>query len=143
MNLLDALIGRAVAGGGSAAVTPADIVSATGDMDFTQQAQTRTNIGAAAAWTENTVPGTTVSILPLPNNRYECGEITSLTISVSPPEKGEYSIVFTSGATPTTTTIPHTILGLESFAAEANTLYEINVLDNRAVVGSWAVSSGE
>jgi hypothetical protein len=49
--------------------------------------------------------------------------------------------VFTSGATATSTTIPSTILGLESFAAEANTIYEINVLDNRAVVGSWAVSA--
>jgi hypothetical protein len=49
--------------------------------------------------------------------------------------------VFTSGSTATSTTFPATILGLEDFAAEANTIYEINVLDNRAVVGSWAVSA--
>ena len=76
------------------------------------------------------------------NTIYKYGELTSLTVT-SPPATGEYTIVFTSGSTPTVTTIPATILGLESFAAEANTLYEINVLDNRAVVGSWAVSSGE
>lgn len=74
------------------------------------------------------------------NTIYEYGELTSLTVS-NPPATGAYSIVFTSGATATTTTFPATILGLESFAAEANTVYEINVLDNRAVVGSWAVSA--
>lgn len=88
----------------------------------------------------NTVAGTTPTITPADNNIYNCGEVTSLTIS-SAPATGAYSIVFTSGATATTTTIPATILGLETFAAEANTIYEINVLDNRAVVGSWAVSA--
>ena len=84
--------------------------------------------------------GTTPTITPAPNTIYNCGELTSLTIS-NPPATGSYSIVFTSGATATTTTIPATILGLEDFSAEANTMYEINVLDNRAVVGSWAVSA--
>ena len=79
-------------------------------------------------------------IKPVNNTFYNCGELVSLTIS-DPPSTGAYSIVFTSGATATTTTIPATILGLEDFAAEANTLYEINVLDNRAVVGSWAVTT--
>jgi len=87
-----------------------------------------------------TVGGSTPTIIPEANTIYECGELTSLTIT-NPPATGAYSIVFTSGATATTTTIPATILGLEDFAAEANTLYEINVLDNRAVVGSWAVSA--
>lgn len=88
----------------------------------------------------DTVSGATPTITPVDHHTYKCGTLTSLTIS-SPPATGEYTIVFTSGATATTTTIPSTILGLESFAASANTLYEINVLDNRAVVGSWAVSS--
>ena len=88
----------------------------------------------------NLPAGATVSIAPTDNTIYNCGTLTSLTIT-NPPATGEYTIVFTSGSTATTTTIPNTILGLESFAAEANTLYEINVLDNRAVVGSWEVSS--
>lgn len=87
----------------------------------------------------NTISGTTPTVTPEDNNIYNCGELTSLTIS-NPPATGAYSIVFTSGSTATTTTIPATILGVESFAAEANTMYEINVLDNRAVVGSWAVT---
>ena len=87
-----------------------------------------------------TVSDAAASIAPADNRVYKCGTLTSLTVT-DPPATGEYSIVFTSGSTATTTTIPSTILGLESFAAEANTLYEINVLDNRAVIGSWAVSS--
>ena len=84
--------------------------------------------------------GSTLTIFPVANAIYKCGTLTSLTIT-NPPATGAYSIVFTSGATATTTTIPATILGLEDFSAEANTIYEINVLDNRAVVGSWAVSA--
>ena len=90
--------------------------------------------------TTTTVSGATPTITPAPNTNYKCGTLDSLTVS-NPPATGAYSIVFTSGSTATTTTIPATILGLESFAPEANTLYEINVLDNRAVVGSWAVSA--
>ena len=86
------------------------------------------------------VSGDSQTIHPEDNTRYVCGTLTSLTIT-SPPATGAYTIVFTSGATATTTTFPATILGLEDFAAAANTLYEINVLDGRAVVGSWAVST--
>lgn len=103
------------------------------------------DVGASPAETVTTVTGSTPTITPAPNTIYKCnglfhGTLASLTIT-NPPATGAYSIVFTSGAAATTTTIPATILGLESFAAEANTLYEINVLDNRAVVGSWAVSA--
>ncbi len=91
---------------------------------------------------KSTLSSATVTIYPNPDTIYNCtaAALTSLTIS-NPPSTGEYSIVFTSGSTATTTTIPATILGLEDFAAEANTMYEINVLDNRAVIGSWAVSA--
>ena len=219
-------------GGGGAEVTPASIVTATGQMDGTQKATTRNNLGAEAkkfvvtvtesggtysadksygeiadaleagktvivicdydvyglsqdntpsgadgaaivftsvpqantvktltvtcvldvdswafatkqlaeAQVNHNIGGATVTITPGANDVYKCGTLTSLTIT-DPPATGAYSIVFTSGSTATTTTIPSTILGLESFAPEANTIYEINVLDNRAVVGSWAVSS--
>lgn len=89
-----------------------------------------------------TVSGTTPAITPAANTAYNCGELASLTVS-NPAALGVYSIVFTSGATPTVTTIPATILGLESFAAEANTVYEINVWDNRAVYQGWPLPAGE
>ena len=85
------------------------------------------------------VSGTTPSIAIVSDHFYKCEELTSLTVTGF--TTGQWSIVFTSGSTPTVTSFPAGILGLESFAAEANTIYEINVLDNRAVVGSWAVSS--
>jgi hypothetical protein len=80
------------------------------------------------------------SFTPVVNTIYECGELINLTIT-NPPATGAYSIVFTSGSTPTVTTFPAAILGLEDFAAKANTVYEINVMNNRAVIGSWAVSA--
>lgn len=106
----------------------------TGEVVLTAE-----SVGAAPAHTVTAVTSATPTITPADNTIYKCGELASLTIS-NPTATGSYSIVFTSGATATTTTIPSTILGLESFAAEANTMYEINVLDNRAVVGSWAVT---
>lgn len=157
-------------GGGGGTITVQDLINATRGLSVSDQATLRRNLNAASAdvaptpdaeqegrllmaaedgtaeWEPldiiSTVSGTTPTIAPVANTIYNCGELTSLTIS-NPPATGAYSIVFTSGATPTQTTIPATILGLEDFAAEANTTYEINVLDNRAVVGSWAVSSGE
>lgn len=144
MSALNDLIWGYLFGGSSPApggsVTPASIVTATGQMTDQQVAQTRENLNAAPAATVITVEGTAPTITPAPNTVYNCSEVTSLTIS-NPTATGAYSIVFTSGATATVTTFPATILGLEDFAAEANTIYEVNVQDNRAVVGSWAVSA--
>ena len=96
--------------------------------------------GKENATVAETIDGAAPTITPVAGHAYECGGRTSLTIS-NPPATGAWSIVFTSGSTATTTMIPGTILGLESFAPDANTIYEINVLDNRAAVGSWAVSA--
>lgn len=133
-----AFFGGGKSGGGS--VTPASIVTATGQMTTEQAVRTRENLGASPAETVVEVSGTTPTITPAANTIYNCGEVTSLTIS-NPTATGAYSVVFTSGGTATVTTFPTSILGLEDFAAEANTIYEINVLDNRAVIGSWAVSA--
>ena len=74
--------------------------------------------------------GSAVTITPADNHIYQCGELSSLTIS-NPPATGKYSIVFYSGATPTTT------VGIENFAAEANKRYKITVEDNYATYDSW------
>ncbi len=86
--------------------------------------------------------GTGIMLTPEADRLYRCGELTSLTIT-DPPAVGVWMIVFSSGAAPTRTTIPAGILGLEDFAAEANAVYEINVLDNRALVAGWPVSAAE
>ena len=80
-----------------------------------------------------TVSGTTPSIAAADNTIYECGELTSLTIS-SFPATGKFWIWFTSGATPTTTT------GIANFTAEANKLYKITVENGYATYDSWPVS---
>ena len=77
-----------------------------------------------------TVSGSTPTIAAADNTIYECGELTSLTFN-NPPATGKYSIVFFSGATPTTT------VGIENFAAEANKRYKITVEDNYATYDSW------
>ena len=79
--------------------------------------------------TEN-VDGTILTIIPAANTVYQCGELTSLTIS-NPPATGKYSIIFYSGSTPTTT------VGISNFAAEANKRYKITVEDNYATYDSW------
>lgn len=96
------------------------------------------DVGASPAETVVEVSGTTPTITPAANTIYKCRVLTSLTIS-NTQASGAYSIVFTSGSTATETTFPAAILGLEDFAADANTIYEINVLDNRAVYNGWGV----
>ena len=122
-------------GGGSGGGAVSSVNGKTGNVMLTAA-----DVGANEAETVVEVSGTTPTITPIHNRIYTCGVVENLTIS-NPPATGAYSIVFTSGATATTTTFPATILGLEDFAAEANTMYEINVLDNRAVIGKWAVSA--
>ena len=84
------------------------------------------------------VDGATPSIEAEANTLYKCGTLTSLTISDF-PETGMFAVIFVSGATPTTITATG-ITFPSDFAVEANTRYEINVLDGFAVVASWGVS---
>ena len=149
--ILAAKLGGGSGGGGSAENAVLYVAQSLTDA---QKSRARLNIGAASeadvdehdamlrdlVTYPTQVTGTAPTIQPLPNRIYKCGTLTSLTVS-TPLAEGAWSIEFTSGATATTTSFPAAILGLEDFAAEATTIYEINVLDNRAVVGSWAVSA--
>jgi hypothetical protein len=77
-----------------------------------------------------TISEAAAEITPEANTIYNCGELTSLTIS-NPPATGKYSVIFFSGATATTT------VGIENFVAEANKRYKITVEDNYATYDSW------
>ena len=145
-NLLDAMIAAKLAGGGGGGgeVTPASIVTATGQMSDAQKAQTRTNLGVvsnvimgavyerleALEETTVTVEGTTPIITPAANTIYNCGELTSLTIT-NPPATGKYSLIFFSGATATVVT------GIDNFTVETNKRYRIDVEDGYATFASW------
>ena len=87
-----------------------------------------------------TVSGSTPSLTCLPNVRYNCGEVS--TISITPPATGTCDVFFTSGTTATVLTVPNTVKFSGSFDAtslEASTIYEIMITDG--VYGSvmtWA-----
>lgn len=90
-----------------------------------------------------TVSGSTPSITPEDNHIYKCGELDSLTIT-DPPATGAYTVIFASGSTATVATIPATVIfpGSGSLTVEADTRYEINVMDGYATVQTWpAISS--
>lgn len=90
--------------------------------------------------TRETVTGTEVSITPQDNRIYTCGELTSLTIG-STAVSGDWTVIFTSGTTPTTFNDPSWLTMPDDFQVEANRRYEISVSNGYALVGSWAVSS--
>lgn len=74
------------------------------------------------------------------NTIYEYGELTNLTVTAI-PANGDFIIRFTSGATPTTTSFPASMVFQSAFVATADTRYEISVSDGYAVVGEWPVAS--
>ena len=74
------------------------------------------------------------------NTIYEYGELTALTVTDF-TDPGEFTIIFTSGSTPTVTDFPADLAFPEAFAAAANTRYEINVRNGYAVAVGWAVSA--
>ena len=80
-----------------------------------------------------------LTITPEDNTIYECGELTSLTIS-NPPATGEYEIDFISGATPTVCAFDD-IRWPDNTAPTiaANTEYEISVKNNKGLCVGWPV----
>ena len=90
------------------------------------------------------VTGTTPVITAKSGIRYICGECATLDITA--PESGCVDITFTSGSTPTVLTVTsakaNTTIkwanGFDPSSLDANTVYEINILDGEfGVVCSW------
>ena len=96
-------------------------------------------LGDGIATTKTTVSGATPSIAAAANTEYDCGTLTSLTIS-SFPGTGGFVVVFTSGSTATTLSLPSGLKMPANYSIDANTLYELNVEDGRGVLASWATS---
>lgn len=92
-----------------------------------------------------TVSGTTPSITAKSGVRYVCGEVSTLTITA--PASGCIDVTFTSGSTPTVLTVSSAKTGVTAIkwangfdptSLDADTTYEINILDGEfGVVGSW------
>ena len=90
------------------------------------------------------ISGTTPSITGMAGVRYVCGECATLDIIA--PENGCIDVLFTSGSTPTALTVTsakaNTTIkwanGFDTSALDADTVYEINVLDGElGVAGAW------
>ena len=76
------------------------------------------------------VEGTSPTIVCEDNHRYICGEV--LSIEITPCASGICDVVFTSGSTAAILSVPGTIKwanGFDPSALEANTVYEINIMD--------------
>lgn len=90
-----------------------------------------------------TVTGSTPSIAAQADHRYICGEVSTLAITT--PASGIIDIVFESGSTPTVLTVtpPSGMTmkwanGFDPTALEANTVYEINIMDGvYGVAAAW------
>ena len=86
------------------------------------------------------VSGASPSITGMPNVRYICGTVSTLTIT--PPVSGSIVVRFTSGSTATLLTLPNTVkfpAWFDAEALEADTVYEIIITDGvYGGVMSWA-----
>ena len=140
MNLMESFISNSLSGGSGQSGPSNAVLYTQQTLTPTQQTQARQNIQGEAAPKVVQIPSPDAVITPEDNTIYQCGELSSLTIT-DPPASGAWSIAFTSGTTATIVTIPTSILGLDGFITGKNALYEINVLDNRAVIGFWAVNT--
>ena len=104
---------------------------------YTEDAKSAINqmLGSAVS-----VSGETPSITAKPGVRYVCGTVTSLTFT--PSSFGICDVCFNSGSTVTVLTVPSTVLWPDWFdpaALEANTTYELNVMDGiYGVVATWS-----
>ena len=85
-----------------------------------------------------TVSGTTPTIVAKSGIRYVCGEVA--TLDFTPSASGICDVVFTSGATATVLTVPSTIKwanGFDPTSLDANTTYELNIMDGLGVAVGW------
>lgn len=138
MSLLHELIAAQLVGVGGGGGSSDAVLYTPQSLTDSQKAQARVNIGAASEVRE-AVSGTSVNLDPEIGYRYVCGELTALTVTSS-PSTGGWSVRFFSGSTATVLTMPNTVFMPDGFDVEANTVYEINVLDNYALVASWPMS---
>ncbi len=90
----------------------------------------------------NEVSGSTVTQAMDPNEFYVFGEVTSLTLTLTAGEEGvvnEYHFRFTSGSTPTTLDLPVAVELPDNFSVDADTVYEISIIDDYGVFAAWSV----
>lgn len=87
-----------------------------------------------------TVTGADVTINGQPNVRYNCGEVS--TITINPPVAGSIDVIFTSGTSVAVLTLPSTVkmpAWFDATTLETDTIYEILITDGTyGSVMTWA-----
>ena len=80
-----------------------------------------------------------------PNKLYIFPEMAELTITLAEPSDtsivSEYHFVFQSGTTATALSIPDTINIPSGFTVDANTIYEISIMESCLCTQSWEVTA--
>ena len=76
-----------------------------------------------------------------PNVLHKWGEVASLTLTLGAETPGvvnEYMFQFTSGAVATQLSLPDTVKWTSTPEIAANTVYQVSIVDNLAVIGGWS-----
>ena len=85
------------------------------------------------------ITGTTPTIAAVDGAMYIAEEVDTLTVT-SVPATGLVTIVFVSGSTPASLVLPNTVIMPDTFdEIEADTRYEISILDRYGTVKTWGV----
>lgn len=155
-NLNIAAIGTAQSDGKTGVeiqATSLDIVEADGVATFTFNASGTVNTAlmnnkidkldsGKADWIKIVDHGTEDSTFELtPNVLHKWGEVASLTLTLGEVTSGmadEYMFQFTSGATATQLSLPDTVKWVSTPEIAANTVYQVSIVDNLAVMGGWS-----
>lgn len=98
----------------------------------------------AAPVQEITITDTQVQETIDPNKFYVFPNPGQMDIVFGAAQAGivnEYHFRFTSGSTPTELSLPGSVIIPDDFYVEANTVYEISIIDNYMVYSSWAVNA--
>lgn len=94
----------------------------------------------------NEVTGSTVTQELSPNEFYVFEEVSSITLTFAAGEAGvvnEYHFRFTSGATPSTLSLPVDVIMPDYFNISANKGYEISIIDEVGAFISWTPAAIE
>ena len=140
MNLMESFISNSLSGSSGQSGPSNAVLYTQQTLTPAQQVQARENIQGEAAAKVVQISGPDAVITPEDNTIYQCGEVSSITLTNHIAE-GCYVIIFTSGNTAATSSVPASIVGLEQFAPKPDTRYEISISDGYAVFCSWAVNS--
>lgn len=97
--------------------------------------------GSTSEVTVSTSGAVTQALQPNTVYHFTSTALTSLTITFAGTATSQYHFDFISPATAVTLNLPSAVNMETSFHVEANTKYEIDIVNNEGVYAEWAVSS--